>query len=371
MPFSFLSGMNTIGTLFKITSFGESHGALVGCVVDGCPAGFKPDLERIQKAVNLRKTGQNAHASQRLEDDQIQIVSGLFEGRCTGSPLCILIQNQDSRPQDYENLKEVFRPNHADFTYQQKYGFRDHRGGGRSSVRITVPLVAAGNLALQILESFAAVQIHSYVSAIGGIQIPSRFQSNQIDWEELYQHPLRVPIHPLRNEMEERVNDCLQHGDTLGGCIQVLIDGVPAGWGEPIFGKLQASLAHAMMSIPSVKAFEYGDGFESTTQQGSFHNDSFITEEGHIRTASNRSGGIQGGISNGEEIHFRIGFKPISSIRSTQKTVNKEGSEVDLNITGRHDVCAVPRALPIVEAYTAFTLLDACLQQQSKNHQKF
>lgn len=362
-PLTFLFDMNTLGRLFQVTSFGESHGSCVGCVLDGLPAGFAVNTERMQAAVNRRKTAQTNHASTRQEDDIIEIVSGLFEGQTTGSPLTILIRNQDARSADYDTLKEVFRPNHADFTYQQKYGYRDHRGGGRSSVRITAPLVAAGDVAWQILQSRFNIYWQGWVSGIGLHALPLDFQPSDEAIAEAMQHPLRVPSHPQRSHMEQEVETCMAQGDTLGGCIRCRVTGIPAGWGEPVFGKLQAQLAHALFNIPSVKGFEYGDGFEAARQRGHVHNDAFFSSGTGIHTRSNHSGGIQGGISNGMPLEYRIAFKPISSIRTSQQTVDQAGQVREIQIEGRHDVCAVPRALPIVEAYTGIVLLDAWYHQ--------
>lgn len=362
--------MNTLGRLFQVTSFGESHGPYVGCVLDGVPAGFQLDTLRMQEAINRRKTGQSTHASSRREEDILEIVSGVFDSKTTGSPLTLLTRNQDAQSADYDNLKDVFRPNHADYTYQKKYGYRDHRGGGRSSVRITAPLVAAGDLAWQILQAHFAVHWQGWVSGIGAHELPYDFNPGDEDIKEAMQHPLRVPPHALRKNMEAEVEACLAQGDTLGGCIRCVVNGIPAGWGEPVFGKLQAMLGHALLNIPSVKGFEYGDGFDAARQRGRSHNDVFQTKEQDVYTTSNHSGGIQGGITNGMPLKFRIAFKPISSIRSFQQTIDHHGQPREIQIQGRHDVCAVPRALPIVEAYTGIVLLDAWYHQLKHEKQK-
>lgn len=358
--------MNTLGSLFTVTSFGESHGDAVGCVLDGCPAGLLLDMELIQRKVNQRRTGLQAFASTRQEMDHVQILSGVFEGKTLGSPLAMLIHNQDARSGDYEALRNVYRPGHADFTYDLKYKHRDHRGGGRSSVRITAPMVAAGEIARQWLVSCCpSLLIQAYVCRIGGAAMESVFAAQPALGQT---DPHRCPDPQCSEQMAAEIALAMQDGDTLGGEIACVISGVPSGWGEPVFGKLQAQLAHAMLNINAVKGFEYGEGFASARQRGSQHNDSFLMGEGVIRPESNRHGGLLGGISTGEDIRFRVAFKPISSVRRVQKTVSTGGEQLDLSVQGRHDVCAVPRAVPIVEAYTALVLADALLHSRKQNN---
>ncbi len=352
--------MNSLGALFKVTSFGESHGEYVGCVIDGCPAGLLLDLEKIQHEIDRRKTAQQSYTSTRQEDDQLEIVSGVFEGKTLGSPICILIKNKDAKSSDYDQLKNVYRPGHADFTTQQKYGFRDHRGGGRSSIRITAPLVAAGEIALQLIRQYYPIHIVSYVSQIGHVLCEKNYKL--LDLSLVDDSPVRCPEIDASNRMLDLIDQVKKEGDTLGGMITSIIQQIPVGIGEPIFGKLQAQLAHAMMSINTAKGFEYGDGFASVSQKGSETNDSFIKTNLGVETNSNHSGGILGGISNGMDIYFNVAFKPISSIRQEQQTLNINQETTTLQVGGRHDVCAVPRAVPIVEAYTAIVLAGLLLQ---------
>lgn len=362
--------LNTLGHTFKVSSFGESHGAYVGCVIDACPANIAIDLDAIQHQVNRRKTAKQAFASGRQEEDTVEIVSGIFEGKTLGTPICILIRNKDARSQDYDNLKEVYRPNHADMTYDLKYGHRDHRGGGRSSIRITAPLVAAGELARQILLAELAmkeVSVKAFVSQIGSVKLQSSHQ--ELNLSKIDDYETRCPDEPTDHAMQALIAATQEEGDTLGGIIECVIQKLPAGIGSPVFGKLQAQLAHAMFSINTVKGFEYGDGFSSASQKGSQHNDEILSKEhNRANTATNHSGGIQGGISNGEEVVFRVAFKPISSMAKAQQTINTEGKPTSISIAGRHDVCAVPRAVPIVEAYTWLTLADLYLNHKIHTH---
>lgn len=353
--------MNTSGHLFRVTSFGESHGSHVGCVIDGCPAGLHIDLDAVQHQVDRRRTAQSDFATSRNEDDQVSIISGLMDGVSVGSPITILIKNKDARPGDYDALKEVFRPNHADYTYQAKYGIRDHRGGGRSSVRITAPLVAAGDIARQLIEKSFQFKTTAFVSRIGSVGLADLQAYQQLDLPQTDASPVRCPDPQASAQMLALIESARQEGDTLGGIITCVVRGLPPGLGEPVFGKLQAELAAAMLSINSVKGFAYGLGFESAEKKGSEYNDAFEMSDGVIRTRTNCSGGIQGGISNGMDIYFQAAFKPISSIRKNQSTINTSGEAIDLAIPGRHDVCAVPRAVPIVEAYTNLVLADALL----------
>jgi chorismate synthase len=355
---------NTLGDIFRVQSFGESHGPCIGCVIDGVPANIVIDIEAIQDAVNLRKTNTNNFASARNETDTIEIVSGVFENKTLGSPICILIKNNDAHSADYDDIKTAYRPNHADYTNAVKYGFRDHRGGGRTSIRITAPMVAAGALALQIIAKYSSLQITSFVSNIGIHSIDDKHKYFNTSQGDIFKNNLRCPDDNTCILIEKSIENALKNKDTLGGCITTVINNIDAGIGSPIFKKLQAQLAQAMLSINTVKGFEYGDGFEAATQNGSQHNDSFITENNIIKTATNHSGGIQGGISNGMPIFFTTAFKPISSIGKMQQTINEKGDNIAIEINGRHDVCAVPRAIPIVNAYTAIVLLNEILKNE-------
>lgn len=358
--------MNTLGHLFRVTSFGESHGPAVGCVLDGCPAGLVLDLDLIQRKVDLRRTGQQAFSSARREEDQVHLLSGIVEGKTLGSPIALLIQNQDARSNDYDDLKEVFRPGHADFTYAIKYGLRDHRGGGRSSIRITAPLVAAGEIARQFLVSRCPeLLIQSYVCRIGSVSMAEVYSAEP---EAANEDPHRCPDKACSELMAAEIASAIATGDTLGGEIACLVSGIPVGWGEPVFGKVQAQLAHAMMSINTVKGFEYGEGFAAAQQRGSAHNDAFEQIKGRIRPAGNKHGGLLGGITTAEPIRFRVALKPISSIRQEQQTVTNSGESLNLSIGGRHDVCAVPRAVSIVEAYTALVLADLMIQSSKQSN---
>jgi chorismate synthase len=356
---------NSLGNVFRVTSFGESHGTAVGCVIDGMPAGLHIDVAKIQAAVNLRKTNQTSYASQRAEDDIVEIISGVYNQTTLGSPICIVIKNTDAKSTDYDNLENIFRPNHADYTNFIKYGFRDHRGGGRSSIRITAPLVAAGEMAKQLLQHYTPITIQSFVCGIGDVSIPKAELQQLFTDEKIWSNAVRSPIEKYSNAMTALIDETKLKKDTLGGLIHTNIYDAPIGIGEPIFGKLQAQLAHAMFSINTVKGFAYGDGFDAAKSKGTQHNDVFVTENDVIKTATNHSGGIQGGISNGMPIYFTTAFKPISSIAQSQQTVDKNKQNTSINITGRHDVCAVPRAVPIVNAYTAIVLTDLFLQQKN------
>ena len=328
-------GANTFGNNFTLTTFGESHGEAIGGVIDGCPSGLLIDFNMIEEELQRRKTGTNSAMSQRKESDTVIFLSGIFEGRTLGTPIAFMVRNEDARSSDYENIKDIYRPSHADFTYQQKYGIRDYRGGGRGSARTLLPCVVAGAIAKQILQQHD-VEIRSFVTQIG------EERSDAFSAEEI------VAI----------LNKVKMENDTVGAVVRVEIDNMPVGVGEPHFRKLQAVLAQAMFSINAVKGFEYGEGFRAAAMRGSECNDTFINIDGKIRTRTNHSGGIQGGISNGEKIYFNVAFKPIPTIMQAQKTVNVNGDEVVYDITGRHDVCVVPRVLPVVEAMTAIALVD-------------
>jgi chorismate synthase len=328
-------GANTFGTNFCLTTFGESHGEAIGGVIDGCPAGLQIDFNMIEEELRRRKTASTTTSSQRKESDKIIFLSGVFEGKTLGTPIAFMVKNEDARPSDYDNIKNVYRPSHADFTYQQKYGIRDYRGGGRSSARALLPCVVAGCLAKQILSSKNIV-IRSYVTQIGDVK------------KDAFSH----------EEMQSVLQKVKEERDTVGAVVRVEVDNVPAGIGEPYFRKLQSVLAQAMFSINAVKGFEYGEGFNAASMRGSQCNDSFINDSGSIRTKTNHSGGIQGGISNGEKIYFNVAFKPIPTIMQPQHTVDLDGNEMVYDIEGRHDVCVVPRVLPIVEAMTALAIVD-------------
>lgn len=351
--------MNTLGYFLRLTSFGESHGPGIGAVLDGFPAGFDFPFEAVKHALYKRRPGQNNLVSPRNEKDEFQVLSGVFEGKTTGAPITFFIPNEDAKPKDYDQLKEVYRPNHADFTYQSKYGIRDYRGGGRSSARITAGWVAAGALAQDFLQK-QGVQIIAFVSRIGPYQMADF--PNYISEVEIEQNELRCPDKELYLKMKEAIIAAKAEGDSLGGIISCRISGVPIGLGEPLFGKLHAQLGQAMLSINAVKGFEFGGGFQSSALKGSEFNDAFIKAENNtITTATNHSGGIQGGISNGQNIDFRVAFHPVATLSKAQNTVNSSGEEVELSVAGRHDVCVVPRAVPIVNALASLVILDAYL----------
>jgi len=351
---------NTFGTLFKLTSFGESHGKAYGGVIDGCPAGLKVDFDFVFSELNRRKPGKSLSASARREDDEVEFISGIFEGVTLGTPIAFLIRNKDAKPDEYDSLKNIFRPSHADYTYMAKYGIRDHRGGGRSSARETVVRVVAGALAKMILK-LQGIHIIAFVSQIGDICIPDNIVI--ADESLVNQSTLYCPDKETGARMEALLTALKEKGDSTGGVINCVIRNVPAGVGEPVFGKLQSALAHAMLSINAAKGFEYGLGFKMASMMGSEVNDEFVSDKsgGRIKTKTNFSGGIQGGISNGEEIFFRVAFKPVPTIMKEQSTIDTEGNSVILKPGGRHDVCVVPRAIPVVEAMAALVLVDQIL----------
>ncbi len=353
---------NSFGELYKLTTFGESHGAAIGGVIDGCPAGLEIDLVFIQNELNRRKPGQSELTTSRDENDEVEFLSGIFEGKSTGTPIGFLIRNKDSKSKDYDNLKDVYRPSHADYTYEKKYGIRDHRGGGRSSARETLARVVAGAIAKLFLLK-QNIEIIAFVSQIG----PQRIE-NELDElipKSIEDSLVRCPDPISSAKMESYLLEIKEQGDSTGGIISCMIENSPAGLGDPVFDKLHADLGKAMLSINAVKGFEYGFGFESAAMKASELNDTFINTDDGIRTETNFSGGIQGGISNGESIYFNVAFKPVASISSTQKTVNKSAEEVDLNFVGRHDPCVVPRAVPIVEAMAALVMIDHFLRQNT------
>lgn len=349
--------MNTFGQLFRITTFGESHGPAIGVVIDGCPAGLEIDAAFIQQELNRRRPGQSRYTTQRREDDTFTILSGVFEGRTTGAPIAIVIENTDARSKDYEHLKATFRPSHADYTYEVKYGFRDYRGGGRSSARETAARVAAGALAKLLLHKYG-ISIQAYVSQVGNIIAPPY---TELDLSRTEDNPVRCPHEATAAKMMELIEEVRKSRDTIGGVVTGVIHSVPAGLGEPVFGKFHAELGRAMLSINAVKGFEIGSGFDGVTMRGSEHNDVFVNEGGNIRTKTNHSGGVQGGITNGEDIYFRVAFKPVATIMQDQPSVDKAGNETVVTGRGRHDPCVVPRAVPIVEAMAALVTADFIL----------
>ncbi|MCC8145761.1 MAG: chorismate synthase [Bacteroidales bacterium] len=357
--------MNTFGNIFRLTSFGESHGEAIGGVIDGCPAGILLDTEFIQNELNRRKPGQSKLTTARKEPDKVEFLSGIFEGKTTGTSIGFIIRNTNHHSSDYENLREAFRPSHADYTYQLKYGHRDHRGGGRSSARETIARVVAGAIAKLVLKEYN-IEITGYVSQIGTIHLDTHYK--QLDLSRVETTPVRCPDPDIADKMITQIEEAKAKGDTIGGVISCVCTGVPAGLGNPVFGKLSAALASAMMSINAAKGFDYGMGFDGIHERGSSINDIFYKKEtGDIGTRTNHSGGIQGGISNGEDIYFRVAFKPVATLLQTQTTVDKEGNEIQLKVKGRHDSCVLPRAVPIVEAMAAITLLDFFLLNKVNN----
>ncbi len=346
---------NTFGNIFTLTTFGESHGEGVGGVIDGMPAGIAVDLDFIQSELDRRKPGQSKITTSRAECDKVEILSGVFEGRTTGCPIGFLVRNTNQHSHDYENVRNVFRPSHADFTYTQKYGLRDHRGGGRSSARETISRVVGGAFAKLALRQLS-IDVTAYTSQVGDIAIGRDY--HQFDFTEIEKNPVRCPDPEAAKRMEELILSVKADGDTIGGVITCVIKGCPVGLGEPAFGKLHAALGGAMLSINAVKGFEYGEGFAGVSQRGSEQNDIFFNDNGVISTRSNHSGGIQGGISNGQDIYFRVAFKPVATLLREQPTVDKDGNETMLEVKGRHDPCVLPRAVPVVEAMAAMTILD-------------
>ena len=347
--------MNTFGKLFRLTSFGESHGRGIGGIIDGCPAGLELDIELIQQDLARRKPGQSKITTQRKEPDQVEFLSGIFEGKTQGTPIAFAVWNKDQHSGDYNDLKDVFRPSHADYTYLQKYGTRDHRGGGRSSARETIARVVAGAIAKQILAK-SGVSIHAFVSQVADITLRKPY--TELDLSKTEDNIVRCPDSETAGKMIVRIEEAAKDRDTVGGIITGVVKGVPAGWGEPVFNKLHADLGFAMLGINAVKGFEYGSGFEGVKLKGSEHNDVFLQTSEGIRTETNHSGGIQGGISNGEDIYFKVAFKPIATILKEQQTVDINSNEVTINPKGRHDPCVLPRAVPIVEAMAALVLVD-------------
>lgn len=344
---------NTFGKVFQLTTFGESHGAAIGGVIDGCPSGIELDLQAIQKDLNRRKPGQSAIVTQRKEPDEVQFFSGIFEGKTTGVPIGFAIFNTNHKSRDYDHIKDQYRPSHADKVYDDKYGVRDYRGGGRSSARETASRVVAGAIAKQFLPD---VKFTAFVSSVGDIKLDKPYHN--LDFDFIEQNPVRCPDPEKAAEMEDYIKKIRKEGDTVGGVITGVIQNVPIGLGEPVFDKLQAELGKAMLSINAVKGFEYGSGFEGAQKRGSDHNDLYNTDG---TTKTNHAGGIQGGISNGMDIYFNVAFKPVATIMQSQKTINNKGEQVDMQGKGRHDPCVVPRAVPIVEAMAALVLADFTL----------
>jgi chorismate synthase len=352
---------NSYGTLFKITTFGESHGAAIGVILDGCPAGLEIDEAFIQSELDRRKPGQSKITTQRKEDDTFKILSGVFEGKSTGTPIALVIENQDQRSKDYSHIANTFRPSHADYTYEAKYGNRDYRGGGRSSARETAARVAAGAIAKSLLQKYG-VTIQAYVSQVGEIKTP---HYTQLDLSQTESNIVRCPDASIAEKMIELIDQVRLERDTIGGIVTCVIKNSPVGLGEPVFDKLHAELGKAMLGINAVKGFEYGSGFHGITLRGSQHNDEFYNDEGRIRTKTNLSGGVQGGISNGEDIYFNVAFKPVATIMQDQASVDKEGNAATVSGKGRHDPCVVPRAVPIVEAMAALVMVDFLLRSRN------
>jgi chorismate synthase len=352
---------NSFGTLFRITTFGESHGPAIGVIIDGCPAGLQLDEHFIQSELERRKPGQSKITTQRKEDDTFKILSGVFNGVTTGMPIALVIENSDQRSKDYSHIENTFRPSHADYTYEMKYGIRDHRGGGRSSARETAARVAAGAVAKLLLRIYG-VEINAYVSQVGALKAP---HYSQLDLSHTEETIVRCPHPETAEKMISLIDQVRLERDTIGGVVTCVIKNTPVGLGEPVFDKLHAELGKAMLSINAVKGFEYGSGFEGVTLRGSQHNDEFYKEGDTIHTKTNHSGGIQGGISNGEEIYFNVAFKPVATIMQDQASIDKEGNEVTVSGKGRHDPCVVPRAVPIVEAMASLVLADFVLRSKT------
>ena len=349
--------MNTFGELFRLTTFGESHGPGVGGVIDGMPPGVEVDLDFIQHELDRRRPGQSALTTARKEGDKVEILSGVFEGKTTGCPIGFLVRNENQHSNDYDNLRNLFRPSHADFTYFKKYGLRDHRGGGRTSARETIARVVGGAFAKLALRRLG-ISITAYTSQVGHIALPGTYAD--LDLSLVESNPVRCPDEKVAEEMAKLIAEVKAEGDTIGGIISCVVKGCPPGLGEPVFGKLHARLGAAMLSINAVKGFEYGAGFAGVTQRGSEQNDVFVRRsDGSIGTLTNRSGGIQGGISNGEDIYFRVAFKPVATLLREQQPVDIAGNAVSVKARGRHDPCVLPRAVPIVEAMTSMVLLDS------------
>ena len=346
---------NTFGNIFTLTTFGESHGEAIGGVVDGMPAGIEIDVDFIQNELNRRRPGQSCITTSRQEGDVVELLSGVFEGHSTGCPIGFIVRNTNQHSQDYENMRQLFRPSHADYTYYNKYGNRDHRGGGRSSARITISRVVAGALAKLALRQLG-IQINAYTSQVGHICLDRDYRKDDLSLTET--NIVRCPDPIKAAEMVQLITQVRSEGDTIGGVITCVVKGCPAGLGDPEFGKLHAALGSAMLSINAVKGFEYGEGFHGVTARGSEQNDVFVSHNGQVSTLTNHSGGIQGGISNGQDIYFRVAFKPVATLLQEQDTVDIHGNATKLTAKGRHDPCVLPRAVPVVESMAAMTILD-------------
>ncbi|AVR46387.1 chorismate synthase [Christiangramia fulva] len=348
---------NSFGKIFKLTTFGESHGAAIGGIIDGCPAGLEIDTTLVQQDLDRRRPGQSAIVTQRKEPDTVEFLSGIFEGKSTGTPIGFVIKNANQKSKDYSHIKDTYRPSHADYTYDEKYGVRDYRGGGRSSARETACRVVAGSIAKQLLKE---VKFTAFVASVGELELKKDF--SELDFSEIEKNPVRCPDAETASEMENFIKKIRSEGDTVGGTVKCVIQNMPKGLGEPVFDKLHAELGKAMLSINAVKGFEYGSGFAGTKMRGSEHNDHFNTDKS---TKTNLSGGIQGGISNGMDIYFNVAFKPVATLMQKQETINSKGEEVEMQGKGRHDPCVVPRAVPIVEAMAALVIADYYLQNKT------
>ncbi len=355
---------NSFGTLFKLSTFGESHGEALGGVIDGCPSGLALDLDFVQHELDRRRPGQSSIVTQRKEGDKVEFLSGLFEGKTTGTPIGFIIRNENQKSKDYDHIATAYRPSHADYTYDAKYGVRDWRGGGRSSARETVSRVVAGAVAKLILKK-QGVTIHAYTSQVGEIKLMKDYR--KLDLSKVDNNIVRCPDDLIAETMINRIEQVRKEGDTIGGVVSCVIKGTPVGIGEPVFDKLHADLGKAMLSINAVKGFEYGSGFEGITMKGSEHNDLFTVTANKVATKTNHSGGIQGGISNGEDIYFRVAFKPVATIMQKQDTINAKKEPVEIMGKGRHDPCVLPRAVPIVEAMAALVLVDHLLRNKTIN----
>ena len=352
---------SSFGTAFRISTFGESHGVAIGVTIDGCPAGLALDQEAVQHELDRRRPGQSSIVTQRKESDTVKVLSGVFEGKTTGTPIGMVIYNADARSKDYSHIADKYRPSHADFTFDQKYGHRDYRGGGRSSARETAARVAAGAVAKQLLQT-QGIDIRAYVSQVGDLVLARPY--HELDLARAEHNDVRCPDPVLAERMVARIKEVRKAGDTIGGTVSAVVRGCPVGLGEPVFDKLHADLAKAMLSINACKGFEYGSGFAGVTMRGSAHNDAFFRDGDTISTRTNHSGGIQGGISNGQDIYFRTAFKPVATIVPPQESVDRSGETTEVAGKGRHDPCVVPRAVPIVEAMTALVLADHWLRQR-------
>lgn len=359
---------NTFGNIFTLTTFGESHGEAVGGVVDGMPAGIDIDIDFIQEELNRRKPGQSSITTGRQEADRVEILSGVFEGKSTGCPIGFVVHNTNQHSHDYDNLKEVFRPSHADYTYTNKYGVRDHRGGGRSSARITISRCVGGALAKLALKKLG-ISVYAYTSQVGNIALDKDY--HLYDLSKIDTNAVRCPDTEKARQMEELINQVKAEGDTIGGIITGVIKGCPVGLGEPEFDKLHAQLGAAMLSINAVKGFEYGEGFDGAISKGSMQNDIFVNRNNQVTTATNHSGGVQGGLSNGQDIYFRVAFKPVATLLQEQQTIDVNGNETKIRVHGRHDPCVLPRAVPIVEAMAAMVIFDDILLNSTTKMQQY